>query len=637
MRYFILCGWIANFFLCLATPLPALNLNEREEFGYLLSTKEKYVLWWAEGTYKIGKKYEPPSRKRDCIQISAAKREYEPFQLVIYAKRDLEEISVKVSDLKNPKGETISKNNIEIDLVEYVNVKIPSDAIEMLVGTEESFKQITRLSPEIAESAGWWPDPLPPYINPFNVERENNQPIWITVYVPEDAVAGIYEGEIEIIPANAKPTRVKLKVRIFDFVLPEITHTRTAYGLSINTHFLGLKEREDIEKVWDLYLQNFAKHRVAPYNPMKYWPVKWELHVRPEDSVSEGKVWESSSTVKFDFEDFDKAAHKYLADDGIYRFNAFRFGRIPARLEGQERFTPEFNELYRRIYGPIFDHLREKGWLDKCYCYWIDEPGPDKYELVKQGMDLLKTTCPQVRRLLTIFRERCPTPRLYDYVDIWVPQLFMYDERRAKQRQELGEEVWWYVCGGPEGKQPYPYNFLDYPAMKIRMRFWMMEKYGVTGDLYWQTARWGYKYRKYPDWTPPIAGEYHNPWKDPMSYSFHHSKVRYLGNGEACLLYPAVREPSAEPVIAGPVNSIRWELTREGLEDKEYFWLLQQEVNRLKVRGESSLKKFIEMGEEALALPDELVESLKKYETDPLVLYQAREKVARAIEQLTKK
>jgi hypothetical protein len=36
-------------------------------------------------------------------------------------------------------------------------------------------------------------------------------------------------------------------------------------------------------------------------------------------------------------------------------------------------------------------------------------------------------------------------------------------------------------------------------------------------------------------------------------------------------LYPPSRQPGKTPMIAGPVNTIRLEMIREGLEDREYF------------------------------------------------------------------
>ena len=46
------------------------------------------------------------------------------------------------------------------------------------------------------------------------------------------------------------------------------------------------------------------------------------------------------------------------------------------------------------------------------------------------------------------------------------------------------------------------------------------------------------------------------------------------------------------PVGGEPINSLRWENLREGMEDYEYLWLLQQAIERVRaVRGESDWLK----------------------------------------------
>ena len=112
----------------------------------------------------------------------------------------------------------------------------------------------------------------------------------------------------------------------------------------------------------------------------------------------------------------------------------------------------------------------------------------------------------------------------------------------------------------------------------------------------------------------------------------------YWGNGDGMLLYPACRKPSETPVVKGPVASMRWELLRDGLEDREYFWTLKQEMARLEalradkpaLRGR--IDKALEQASAALKLPDGLAESLVVYTKDPQDLLRARESLAKTIE-----
>ena len=82
-------------------------------------------------------------------------------------------------------------------------------------------------------------------------------------------------------------------------------------------------------------------------------------------------------------------------------------------------------------------------------------------------------------------------------------------------------------------------------------------------------------------------------------------------------LYPPRRDPNTatEPCLDGPINSIRWENLRDGLEDYEYFWLLQQQVERVRqARGETQL---VRQACALLAVPEGISKDLTHFTTDP--------------------
>jgi len=349
------------------------------------------------------------------------------------------------------------------------------------------------------------------------------------------------------------------------------------------------------------------RKRINPADPASYAVVaKAETSEERRDDYS----------FTYDFADFDQAATRYLDE---FHFNAFNEPAMPGNIAGETRFTDEYKRLHQLMYGPIIQHLREKGWLDKAYAYWYDEPDEQAYPFVREGMELLKQDCLGLTRLLT----EQPEPALFGAVDLWVPVLSLYRPDDCHARQAAGDRVWWYVCCGPG--HPYPNNFIDHPGINHRIRFWMAEKYGVEGSLYWATTYCGARTDKTPK----------NPYEDGMSYT---PDGGYWGNGDGMLLYPACRKPSETPVVKGPVASIRWELLRDGLEDREYFWTLKQEMARLEairtdrpaLRGR--IDQALRQANAALKLPDELAESLVVYTKDPQDLLRARETLARTIE-----
>ena len=93
-----------------------------------------------------------------------------------------------------------------------------------------------------------------------------------------------------------------------------------------------------------------------------------------------------------------------------------------------------------------------------------------------------------------------------------------------------------------------------------------------------------------------------------------------------------MREKSKTPVIAGPVDSIRWEMIREGVEDYDYFYMLDQAIKKCEASGTKAAA--VEAGKQALAQVNSLVRDRTDYEKDPRTLYAVRKQVAEALEKL---
>lgn len=436
---------------------------------------------------------------------------------------------------------------------------------------------------------GDYPDPLPPF-RPTDIPSGRNTSLWFTVYVPADAKAGDYKGVVTLTAEGIEPVRIPIELHVWDFALPELSRLRTAYGHDPAglCAWHGAKDPADRSKVAELLNENFIAHRMSPYSPMAMWDVKME--------VVDGKL-------KIDWTEFDKAASKFLP-----RMNSFNYSfSWMSDFLGARQGTPEYRELKGQYLKALAAHLREKGWADKGYCYIWDEPEPNMYAHISDEAKMWHDAG------LTVLLTEQPEKELDEAVDIWVPILPNYAEGPAKERQAGGDEVWWYVCCGPH--HPFPNNFIDYPAVDHRILHWMNWKYGVTGVLYWSTMYWN-----------------DNPWTTPMSYT--PDRTGKWGNGDGHLLYPAVKEVSKTPVVAGPVDSIRWEMIREGIEDYDYLWMLNDAIR--KAEGDPKKADAVSAGKEALAEVDLLVRSVTDYETDPTKLYAARKKVAEAIENLTR-
>jgi hypothetical protein len=115
-------------------------------------------------------------------------------------------------------------------------------------------------------------------------------------------------------------------------------------------------------------------------------------------------------------------------------------------------------------------------------------------------------------------------------------------------------------------------------------------------------------------------------------YGTPYGQVRYWGNGDGRFIYPPNRNVDSDKTkyLGGPVNSVRWEILREGLEDYEYLWLLERAVKSA-TKGKKALAGE---GRKLLDLPASLFVSGREYTKDPRVILEYRKKIAEALEGL---
>ncbi len=496
--------------------------------------------------------------------------------------------------------------------------RMPASAIELL---RVEYVEVTRPTDEVG-CRGWWPDPLPPLHEPLDLAAGQNQPIWIRVRVPESALPGPHLGYLHI-EADGLSEFVPLVVRVFGFSIPQETHLASAFGLDpwVIRRFHRLENDEQLRVVLERYYENFAAHRISPYDPMALDPPRVEV---------------GENTVTIDWSDFDRAAERYLDELGFIGFRLRLLGmgsgtfhsRTPGAIGSHEIGTEGYERLFGEYVGQVEAHLREKGWLEKAYLYWFDEPEPKDYDFVREGMEAVHRHAPGIRRMLT----EQPESELFGAVDLWCPVLHHYDPRSCSDRQREGEEVWWYVCTGPKGD--YTTLFLDHPAVNMRLWPWLSWKYGVEGLLVWTTTHWTSQCA-----FPPPARQ--DPYVDPMAYVHGYSRpagyIGYWGNGDGRFVYPpeACRSPEGGPVLDGPVDSIRWELLREGIEDYEYFFRLRHLVREAQEAGRQD-DADVKRAAELLVIPSGICESRTEFTRDPRPLYEYRRKLAKAIGKLSR-
>jgi hypothetical protein len=380
-----------------------------------------------------------------------------------------------------------------------------------------------------------------------------------------------------------------------------------------------------------------------------------------EPGVATGKLWVDSLSVADAatgkslveggaFEPFDAAKAEPVFDWSAWdaamtrAFETYHFNSFVMHLDGlgggtfQERYepsflgyaetAPEYDVLFGKYLKGIEAHLKEKGWLDKAYVYWFDEPDPKDYAFVMNGFAKLKKHAPDLRRMLTEQVEK----ELVGGPNLWVPLTPSLNVAGAAERRTAGDQFWWYVCCGP--KAPYATEFIDHSGTEMRVWLWQTWAERVTGVLIWETVWWT------SDTAYPDPAKLQNPYLDPMSWvgdgHLAPGTKSAWGNGDGRLMYPpeaaADGHPSA-PVLDGPVDSIRFEMLRDGLEDYEYFAILKRLLDEKAPKMDPRMRADCEA---LLTVPADVSASLTRFTRDPAMIEAHRDRLARAIVELVK-
>ncbi len=216
--------------------------------------------------------------------------------------------------------------------------------------------------------------------------------------------------------------------------------------------------------------------------------------------------------------------------------------------------TPEGYAITVRFVQALADFLKRHGW-DKDIVFHIhDEPDihcPDdalhpRKEQYYLAASILRKYLPCVKVI-----EAVSTAEFRGGVDIWVPGTPGYEQHKEAFDHliGLGEEVWAYVCCGPEGH--WLNRFLDFAVLKGRLLFWGCAKNRLSGFLHWG-------FNQFQNGMDPFKG---------TSCPNHTGIGTNFPCGDSFLVYPGKD---------GPWPGMRMEAARRGAEDAALLQLLRQ-------------------------------------------------------------
>ncbi|MCF6156670.1 MAG: DUF4091 domain-containing protein [Candidatus Brocadia sp.] len=515
----------------------------------------------------------------NVAQIELGKNEHEAVQIVLIPiRKDLINVTVHAEDLKLRGGDfTINSRNVRVFPLGYVYCE----------GSQH---------PSIYK--GWIPDILLK-LDSFHVKKDQLQPLWVDVYIPEDAKPGIYEGDIIIRPSNSHNFPVRLIVKVFDLTLPEISHFEFTVPLQPDaTHEIYGMQASDRLKDFRLFM---AEKRA---NTLSIWGIR-----------NFGEIEE-------------------LLPLWNKRFNFFHLGGYKERWGNDKDFNEKDKKLTLSEMNPVIEKIKKMGVMDKAYLFGYDElhwNKPQRYREILLQMTnaygFFKKEFPELKLATNIKEVR---QELVGLVDIWIPQIQFLEINHNDwlKRKKEGDILWMYCGANPFS--PYPQLYLDYPCISQRIIPWVGWKYGATGLMYWAANAWWHIIKSDQFKKKGLNNMYQKTmWSDDV-WSVY-SSGKHAGGG--LLIYPG---PDGLPL-----SSVRLECLRDGIEDYEYLYMLNEKIQLLHERTKDNhqsteLKIALDEAGKLLELAG-IVDNAHTFVRENKDFYQFRSKIMHLLEKISTK
>lgn len=201
----------------------------------------------------------------------------------------------------------------------------------------------------------------------------------------------------------------------------------------------------------------------------------------------------------------------------------------------QTAATSPTYKMFLKQLMPQFKHfLDAEKILERSFFHVSDEPhGLEHRESYKKARGMLKEVAPWMKTMDALSDIEFGRQKL---TDMPVPSIAV-----TKQFAEEGIPSFTYFCCGPRGR--YLNRLIDTPLIKIRMSGWLFYKFKRLGFLHW-----GYNY-----WYKSQTRQLIDPYAETGGQNWPS-----WPHGDPFVVYPGEN---------GPVDSIRWEIFAESLQD----------------------------------------------------------------------
>lgn len=420
---------------------------------------------------------------------------------------------------------------------------------------------------------GLYPDPLLELGKTIRILPQQWQALWVTVRIPENYPAGIYSVEICFkhqgaqISENLKlNSTAAFELEVLPVKLPsqKLIHTEWFHADCIYTYY---KTPCWSERHWELiekYIISAVEHGINMIlTPL--WTPPLDTSVGGErPTVQLLRIEKNGEKYRFDFtllerwiETCFRLGVQHLEMSHFFtQWGAEFTPKIVVVENGKEKKlfgwhvpadSPDYKNFLMELLPALVSFLEKKKLKGKCYFHISDEPYINNIENYRKAAalveGLLGKDWPIIDALSNIaFYEsgvvKMPIPS-NNHIE-------PFAENNVKP-------LWTYYCISQQ--ESVPNRFFNFPSARNRIMGILMYKYDIAGFLHWGFNFW---YSQYS------INQKLDPYKDPDA-------GQAFCGGDAFMVYPGEQ---------GPVDSIHYEVFREGLQDLRALRLLESIIGR---------------------------------------------------------
>lgn len=454
---------------------------------------------------------------------------------------------------------------------------------------------------------GQLPDALPPvdaYVakhGGFELSAGAVQGFIIKLTTTMETVAGDYSAIVNIYDNGGNVIKTAtVNAHIWDFALSEETACATSVSLDYNmlrnaVTESGVTDKNLYKSYYDFMLENricayFLPESITSNNAAAYMdnPRVTSYHL----GNYTGAYIDTFSTKQlqklYSFFQNEENAHRF--EKGLYFFND-KSVLDACTPEALNALKAKYDEVYALTNDLTPSYSDKPFYHMATFFYDIDytTAGGEVIDQIDFYDDIVSLWCSKPFGYTTPDELTAAGTKVIQSTK-WDSVYGTFSERMANNKKD-GDKIWWFISN--DVYEPYINYYIQTDGVAQRVLFWQQYDNNVEGFLYNFVNYW-------------MGSTKEDPYNCVLPDGF---TDQY---GEWMLLYPG----DTYGLGALPVSSLRFEAMRDGIEDYQYFYMLEE------LKGEGYADSYI----------DKMTTGVTRYSVDDKAYYEARIAMGNKIE-----